>query len=300
MRPDEAPSIAAMLGDLRCARCGYNLRGLSVRAVCPECGTPVRGTLLAVVDPLAGELQPMLLPRAAAAALVLWAVGALGAGLSVWLLRIFDIVNPPGVPFAPLPWLPLAPAGLAVVSGLGAIALIRPHANIPRPQVIQAATGVVAYVPLVAILWYIHGHMDVISPRPYDMAPGGDGMLRTLVRLLEALVLAVAILALRPNARLLASRSMLMRTGRVDRQTLLVMVGALGLASLGDVLRLTSAGAMSELVSQLGVYLIAVGSLLLTIGLVGVLVDAVRISRVIVSPPLSIRDVVLPPGASLP
>ncbi len=41
--------------DLRCARCGYNLRGLTLESLCPECGTAiarsVHGNLLRYADP---------------------------------------------------------------------------------------------------------------------------------------------------------------------------------------------------------------------------------------------------------
>src|SRR5262245_48877512 len=81
----EREAIARELtGDLPCVRCRYNLRGLSVRAPCPECGTPVRATLLAVVDPFAGELQPVSRPRLIVAGLIAWSLGGFGSALCVW------------------------------------------------------------------------------------------------------------------------------------------------------------------------------------------------------------------------
>src|SRR5436190_23878239 len=66
-------------GDLPCVACGYNLKGLSIRSVCPECGTPVRATILSVVDPHAAELTPIRLPALVALGLLFCAAGALGA-----------------------------------------------------------------------------------------------------------------------------------------------------------------------------------------------------------------------------
>src|SRR5690606_27754218 len=58
------PVIARQLkGDLLCIGCGYNLRGLSIREMCPECGIPVRATILGVIDPMADELAPIPRPR---------------------------------------------------------------------------------------------------------------------------------------------------------------------------------------------------------------------------------------------
>lgn len=46
------PTIAE---DLKCTRCGYNLRGLTLSKLCPECGTPIErsihGNLLKYADP---------------------------------------------------------------------------------------------------------------------------------------------------------------------------------------------------------------------------------------------------------
>ena len=72
-----AAAVAVLEADVHCARCGYNLRGISIRSVCPECGAAVRATILAVVDPHASELQPIRHPWPVAAGLVLWAASAL-------------------------------------------------------------------------------------------------------------------------------------------------------------------------------------------------------------------------------
>ena len=60
-----------LTGDLPCVRCGYNLRGLSIREHCPECDAPVRATILALVDPRASELKPLRRPRLTGWGLVL-------------------------------------------------------------------------------------------------------------------------------------------------------------------------------------------------------------------------------------
>src|SRR5215831_18001819 len=88
---ERAVDLARELGgDLPCAACRYNLRGLSVRSVCPECGTPVRATILFTVDPYASVLRPITWPRATAAGLILWSMGALGAAVLTWVLRGAD------------------------------------------------------------------------------------------------------------------------------------------------------------------------------------------------------------------
>lgn len=280
-------------GDVRCARCRYNLRGLSVRGVCPECGTPVRGTLLAIIDPAASEFQPLFLPGLAALLLTLWAWGALLAALSVLALRLNELAWLMGLgELSESPAWRVAPAALAAVSGVGALSHVRPHRMIPLWQSGLAALGVCAYVPLGIALYQIHAAIDPVLPHPYaDPMMATDA--RTWWRLAASACAAAAIVGVRPNARLMVSRCMLMRTGRVDRQTLLVIVGALGLAMLGDVLHLASSqlGEGGEVLRPIGTTLIGVGSLLVLLGLVGVVIDAWRIRYAMVTPPLSLSDV---------
>ncbi|MEM7623588.1 MAG: hypothetical protein AAF235_10360 [Planctomycetota bacterium] len=73
-KPGQPDVATALLGDLPCVNCSYNLRGLSVRAVCPECKTAVLATVLAVIDPKAEEFSAIGSPRVVAAGFVVWAL----------------------------------------------------------------------------------------------------------------------------------------------------------------------------------------------------------------------------------
>lgn len=294
--PKGASTILAreLGGDLPCARCKYNLRGLSIRAVCPECGTPVGATLLAMVDPKAAELQRLHAPRLTGYGLIVWSVAALLAAVLVWGVRVLG----PLVSAAPrlageLP--PFSP-GIAVVvlaglSGLGAVAFIYPHAMRSASGAVLAALGVLAYVPLLWMLWLVHVDYDAAWSRPY-----GEGSLwrhRAAAVLGAHVAMVVITLCLRPHARLLWLRSLLMRTGRVDRQTLLAVAAALAIAIAGDLLRVFSVLAgqgVAGLLDQIGQLLVLVGSLLLTLGLVGLVYDTVRLFPVLVEPPISMQS----------
>ncbi|MBC8421649.1 hypothetical protein H8D99_00780 [bacterium] len=48
---------------LQCAHCGYDLRGLSADGDCPECGEPIRLTIIETIDPASRRLTPILNPR---------------------------------------------------------------------------------------------------------------------------------------------------------------------------------------------------------------------------------------------
>ena len=48
---------------LPCARCGYDLRGLQADGDCPECGEPMRLTIIETVDPASRRLTPIQNPK---------------------------------------------------------------------------------------------------------------------------------------------------------------------------------------------------------------------------------------------
>lgn len=306
--------IRVLTGDLPCARCRYNLRGLSILAVCPECGTPVRGTILATVDPHARELMPIHAPWLTAAGLILWASCSLGAGLAVLTMRVDELIAAIGWTAGPHDFQTFrsVPALLVCLAGLGALCFVRPHGRISWLNSAAALLGVVAHYPLAYLLWQMMSVIDVYAPTPFTSVDPKWSQARSIARLGCAACMAIVILAVRPNGRLLVSRSILMRTGRVDRQTLLVILAAAGLAALGDVLRLggpTIQNDATELMQGLGAILIAVGSLLMLLGLVGVFIDALRLRYAITTRPLSLESVLpqepaapraapIPPAAS--
>jgi hypothetical protein len=282
-------------GDLPCVRCRYNLRGLSIRSVCPECGVPVRATLLAVVDPHASELRPLFAPRLTGMALLVWSVSAMLAAVCTWSMRL---AGPSwgGVGGA-LP--AIAVVVLVALSGVGMLGFVRPHAGpVAARGAWFAAIALAAYAVLVWALWHLHVGFDLAGVPAY--ARGGAAVPRLRLVLVAHVCMAVIALGLRPNARLLWVRSLLMRSGRVDRQTLLAVAAVVGVAIAGDVLRLvatTLSGGPGELLDQVGQLLILVGSVLLTIGLGGIVTDTVRLYGVVVERPLSIEGLLTPARA---
>jgi hypothetical protein len=292
----DAPGEVARLltGDLPCVVCKYNLRSLSIRHVCPECGTPVRVTLLAVVDPYASVLQPICFPKAVAVGLVLWSAAALGAALMTWIQRLRDgYIELANTELPAGPWALLG-TSMIIASAIGALVLIRPHARIPIWQSIVAAAAILCMFALAVAYWNLHGRYDPSHSRPFIEAPAGGGV-RIWVRLLLGALMIAAIVGLRANARLLAARSLVLRLGRTDRQTMLAMVGALCVAALGDGLRLVAFQTREPIAPALttaGTILVAIGSLLFTLGLVGVFKDCIKIAQVVVRPPAALGDVV--------
>lgn len=274
-------------GSLPCIRCGYELQGLTILGGCPECGQAVRATILYRVDPQAEAFRPLPTPRLTAAAVVLWPLGALLAVLIAWIPRLSDMVmEVSGGTIAPQTgWTGWAGVGALALSGLATLALIRPTQETQRFDRIKAVIGTMAYVPLAVCWWGIAFVVDAASPSPYLSAnPNSE---RLALRICIGVSALATLLLIRPNTRQLVARSLVLRTGRVDRQTIFATAGAVGLGILGDGIRLAST-MMPErerfLVAGFGSILILVASLLVTLALIGATIDGWRICRAILIP----------------
>jgi hypothetical protein len=246
---------------------------------------------------MADELSPIVFRRLVAGLIVVWAFMPVLAAAVVWTMRfasLLGIQTPPQL----VGLGPKVVIALVGIGGAGALALVRPHVRIPSMHVILALVGVLAYIPLCWVLWRMLGVLDVRGGTQYGIGASLN-MQRHVLRVCSLLLLSVILLCLRPNARRLAARSFLMRTGRVDRQTMAALLAVLGIIALGDAMILavgTTTGPFEDQVRQVGQIIILVGSVLFTLGLIGVWLDCLRLYGVILEPPLSLRSILTPRG----
>ena len=285
-RPEERgePIIAATLTErLTCAACGYDLRGLSVLDRCPECGMRIATSILAVVDPRAQEFEPIRKPRVVAFGLLTWSLGGLLAALCAWLLRAAELPalnNEPHL-LGEAGSRALAIVGVVgiVISGVGSLAIFKPARRMPPMGSRMALMGTALYLPLAVAYFVLHAELDAGMASPYfGRYPDAE---RVFVRACELSLVAAIVLLLRTNARTLAARSAILRTGRVDRQTMYAVAVTAALGVLGDVIRLaaTQAGdTFAQVLSITGVSLVVIASALVTMGLAGATIDCTRIA----------------------
>ena len=281
----DEPVVAATLTQrLTCAACGYDLRGLSVLDRCPECGMRIATSILAVIDPRAQEFEPIRKPKWVAVGLLAWSAGGLLAAVCAWTLRAAELPalgnDPHLLTEGGTRVLAMIGVACVVVSGVGAVALVKPTKRMPPRGSRLALMGVALYVPLAAAFWMLHGQLDASLPSPYfARLPDAE---RVAVRAVELLLIAGIVLSLRTNARTLAARSAILRTGRVDRQTMYAVAVTAGLGVLGDLVRLWathSSGTFGQGLSIAGTTIVVIASALLTMGMAGAAVDCVRIAR---------------------
>lgn len=282
-----------LTGKLYCLSCGYDLDGLSIRSECPECGVPVRATILGIVDPHADELTPLTSPRLTAIGLNVWSFGALIAVLMVWMLRGAEVLRDLGAST----WVPgvfswIGLAGL-ICSMLGAATMIRPHRAVTRAEAIRSALGVSAYIALIFVYEAIYLGYDIVAPSPL-FSPGGDAIGRSVLRIAMFVLVACVVLGLRPAAVGLAVRSVIVRTGRVDRQSMMAVLASLGIATLGDLLSIVSQFtpiSAQDILDIVSIVIISLGSVLFTVGMINICVDTLRLFPVLVRPGVGLSDI---------
>ena len=273
-------------GDLACVGCGYNLRGMSVRGKCPECGLGVLATVLSVIDPHAEQLQEIRHRRLVAGGLVAWAGFALLAAALAWIIHGVLVLRSFGLRLHVPLWVGHASAACVLLSGISALVLARPHGHIPLRRTLMVMLAALLSVALMVV----HDRLlfsVIISGRSPFLAHSDVDVERHALRLGGALLLSGIILLLRPQARLLAARSVVIRSGRVDRQSMLALIAAIAIAAGGDVLALIAGrlgGGMRDALLPIADILIGMGSLLLTLGLGGIFLDALRLAPVILHP----------------
>jgi hypothetical protein len=287
----------ALTGRLPCLVCGYELQGLSIRAVCPECGTAVRATILYQVDPEADEFKPMLTPRWTAWSLVAWSFAGLALLFACWAPRIADLVSMFAMRRPPTGFAAFIALGACILGGVSMLGLVKPSRETPLRRSVGVVIGILAMVPLGWSCWLIQTQIDPTQPAPFVDPAWRPGEARTALRLIFGASAITILLSFRPLARELVRRSLALRTGRVDRQTIFAMVGALLIAALGDIAHLIVAELPGSqrgggYLETFGTLLIVMGSAFLSLGVVGAAIDGWRVRRAILTPSPSLRQVI--------
>ncbi|MBL4590860.1 MAG: hypothetical protein JKY96_02755 [Phycisphaerales bacterium] len=281
-----------LVGELCCIRCGYDLRGLSIRVCCPECELPIRATILSVVDPHAEQITPLSFPRFTGIGMQMWSIGALVAVMMIWILRISELLrNLVVLQWKPwwIPWIGLV---AIVCSALGAVGMLHPHRRVRRVDALRAAVGVAAYAPLFFIYSSLY-RFDRASISPL-LNPGDSSLDRSVYRLMMFICVAIILWGLRPNAVGLAIRSVVVRTGRIDRQSMYAVIVSFFVAAVGDVLNIIGmqlGGGIGDVLAAIQIVLISLGSVLLTLGIINIVMDTLRLYPVIVRPGVALSDV---------
>lgn len=244
----------------------------------------MRATVLHRVDPGAEALRPMPTPWLTSIGILLWTGCGFFAALTLWAPRISDFldeVSAGQIAFDAGWSTPLAFA-LVLASGAGLIGMVRPVVGAPARM---AYMGVGAFLLYGLIALAVH-NVAALSGTQAPYLASDPSPERIWWRLAASASVTAMLLLIRPSARELVKRSLVLRTKRVDRQTIYATVGALSVTALGDALRLAGAQGFGpeHWLDWVGGLVVLVGSVLVTMAIGGAALDGWRIAHSILVP----------------
>lgn len=266
---------------LPCVGCGYQLRGLSLDAACPECGRLVSDTVGAVLDPAASGLPQLRNPRSVGLGLLaVVSTIALGAVLLVARPLAGRIEGYTGA--VPGRWLQLAPgwvpfaAAASFGAALAAVWLLAPPPG-AREQLV--AVGIRRLRSGLLVLAAGSLGLGILDP-----IPPLDARERVVLGVMGGAAVWT-LYALRRVTRVIGDRSRAYRTGRGARQGFRELVAAVIGVVVGDGAAAVGRAAELELVAMMGLLVAWVSIFMLLVGLAYLVVNAGWILRALVSPP---------------
>jgi hypothetical protein len=283
-RPAE-PSAArgVVASPVHCRWCGYNLYGLRADGSCPECGREIWETILQTVDPAARRLPELHNPAAVGNALV-WLI------LCMVVVAVLLVVRPVAVGIDAMDRSGLrnleawTPVGLSFAAGLVALAGLWSVWQLAPPRAERPGDAAWRYVRLLGcglFCWAVL--MMAAASVEMSFAPR---WVVTALRLMLAGAAILALMGLRGVLEVIGLRSRQYRTARGGRQGIQAMIAAMLGNAFGHAIHLlASLAGEARFLATLGTVVIVISTLMLVIGLVYLVVNALWIRRSLRFPP---------------
>lgn len=279
---------------LYCRQCGYNLRGLRLAGQCPECGLEVWQTVLSAVDPAASRLPRLHDPRGVGDAIV-WLMTCLLLATLLMLarpvaLRVDDILalsGPAALSLLTPTWL-MVIAGFVTLLGLWSVWKLAPARREDSLVAVRGGLrlltiGLLAMGALAAVA-------GLLIPAARS-APDSERLLMQAVgHVLTVGGLIVTMLGLRRVLRVIGERSREYRTARAGRQRARDMIAAAIGLGVGELLRLLGLALELMVLRTFGTVVMWISTLMLVIGLIYLLVNAIWICRSLRRPPPTLQE----------
>ena len=306
---------------LRCCNCTYDLRGLEALGVCPECGVPVRQSILRNIDPEVHAMPQVDRPVIVAAG-VRWFFCAMMVSFLLWICSwvlgqlmiewndmeptrsgawpqyVRDAVNVGN--------LLLQIAMFAALASLVGLWCMRSLVTSKVPGrslriLIQLALGTIFW--LAALLLHEAqppgGDLGVMAREMTSIGGRGTWLVEPFLVALSPLVGGwVLLLGLRSFFGEMGRRSREFRTATTKRQKVLDVLWASLFWCMGEVLQLVGAANGLPTLVTFGTVVRVISGLLVVIGLVYLLMNLLWISGSLASPPPKLRVLLSPPRES--
>jgi hypothetical protein len=271
---------------LQCARCGYDLRGLQADGDCPECGEPIRLTIIETIDPASRRLEPITNPRM---------IGNSISGIvtafffSTFLAVIALATNAPST--LPVPQQLLAfPASSFVWGSLGmsllALLSLFPMMRMcQRKELVGCRTGIILTLSGL-LLWSISMlAANILLIQGVSEYPSYGMLIDVLLPVISAGLVFSGFRKLIPR---LGQRSRAFRQAQGSRQRMNDLLAALIVIIVGRTLLAISTEDAN--LAILGLILIVISISFILIGLAYVMRNTLWIRNALVTPPPTVHE----------
>lgn len=291
---------AVVAASLRCRQCGYELRGLRAGSECPECGLSIWASVQHAADPEGSRLPRLRHPRRVGGALF-WLVFAWTMAAILWVIRPalawLDRIGPAATDRL-VDWTPPMPrlfAALFVLSTLWSVWRLSPPHSANEPGVVRRDFRLL----LVGMTFcgLIMLELALAWPMQDHLPPSWGPAFGQVMKLAGAGFAIVAFIGLQGVLRVIGQRSREYRTAREGRQSVQGMAAVLVFLALAGLLKFipeTFWPGRQGFWPNLSDVLVAIGYLMLVIGMAYLLVNAWWIRRALRKRPPTLDELLLP------
>ena len=277
---------------LPCARCGYDMRGLAADGDCPECGEPIRLTIIEVIDPAARRLEPIhnqkLIGNSIFGIVLCYFISVALAALAALGHSPDSLPVPESLRAFP------SSAFLWISSAGGFVALLNltPIMVLYRHNELQDCRQGIALTFVGLVLWVISMVLIsmVLLPNPLHSAPVAMFFDTCLPVVAAALVFS----GFRKLVPRLGQRSRAFRQAQGSRQRMSDLLLTLIVVIVGRTFIAVSPGDSN--LSMFGLITMVISMSLVVVGLGYLLRNTAWIRRALVTPPPALSELLRPIG----
>lgn len=294
---------------VHCLNCKYNLKGVEAAGRCPECGAPVWPSLRAIVEADDGPLALLKSAKFVAVSLVCLFSAVLCSAVLLWAPHVAGVIRHIRAPAGPLRtelfgWHIAAIGVLAAVALIATVGLASPTGAEAerdyRRGLSWARAGLICWAILHAGLLLYDSALTAPRREWWDLLR--MSVARSAIRIGLDVALLIVVLGLRPVVGFLALRSPPHRRGGgASRQGLVTLCVAILVVLGGDAAALVASalrdagwlrGGAADSVGIALAMTIMVGSIMLTLALLNLTVDALRLAGNLIRRTYPIEEVI--------
>ena len=275
---------------LPCARCGYELRELMADGDCPECGEPIRLTIIEVVDPASRRLEPIHNPRAVGNSIlriVLFFYIAVVLAVLAILSRASDVLPIPAL-FHDLPSTELI--WISAACGLVAVVSLVPMMQLRKQSVLVGCKAGILIIFFGLWMWVMS--MILIATLLLKQQSHHGAVIMVLDTCLPVISGGLVFSGFRRLIPRLGQRSRAFRQAQSSRQRMSDLLAALAVIIVGRTLLVVSTPDSN--ISLLGLIVMVMSLSLIVIGLGYLLRNTIWIRNALITPPPAIPELLRP------